>query len=61
MRSVWLDTYEVPSTATDRFVPGAHYDPVGAGPRLTGLTTALLRAAPDAIAAAARRVMARCD
>ena len=24
-------------------------------------TTALLRAAPDAIAAAARRVMARCD
>ena len=44
MRSVWLDTYEVPSTATDRFVPGAHYDTVVAGAGLTVLTTAVLLA-----------------
>jgi glycine/D-amino acid oxidase-like deaminating enzyme/nitrite reductase/ring-hydroxylating ferredoxin subunit len=44
MKSVWLDTYEVPSTASDQFVPGAHYDTVVAGAGLTGLTTAVLLA-----------------
>ncbi|MEX5301973.1 FAD-dependent oxidoreductase [Kocuria sabuli] len=44
MKSVWLDTYEVPSTATDEFVPGARYDTVVAGAGLTGLTTAVLLA-----------------
>lgn len=44
MRSVWLDTYEAPSAASDQFVPGAHYDTVVAGAGLTGLTTAVLLA-----------------
>ncbi|MFF0944016.1 FAD-dependent oxidoreductase [Kocuria sp. CPCC 205300] len=44
MKSVWLDTYEVPSTATDEFVPGDRYDTVVAGAGLTGLTTAVLLA-----------------
>ncbi|MGQ1795647.1 FAD-dependent oxidoreductase [Kocuria oceani] len=44
MKSVWLDTYEVPSAASDEFVPGAHYDTVVAGAGLTGLTTAVLLA-----------------
>ena len=44
MKSVWLDTYEVPSAPSDEFVPGAHYDTVVAGAGLTGLTTAVLLA-----------------
>ncbi|GAA1754743.1 FAD-dependent oxidoreductase [Kocuria aegyptia] len=44
MKSLWLDTYEVPSAASDEFVPGAHYDTVVAGAGLTGLTTAVLLA-----------------
>ena len=44
MRSVWLDTHQVPAAAADEFVPGAHYDTVVAGAGLTGLTTAVLLA-----------------
>ncbi|MFI7580882.1 FAD-dependent oxidoreductase [Kocuria sp. M1N1S27] len=44
MKSIWLDTYEVPAAAPDQFVPGAHYDTVVAGAGLTGLTTAVLLA-----------------
>jgi glycine/D-amino acid oxidase-like deaminating enzyme/nitrite reductase/ring-hydroxylating ferredoxin subunit len=44
MKSVWLDTYEVPAAPAEEFVPGAGYDTVVAGAGLTGLTTAVLLA-----------------
>ncbi|MGK7221305.1 FAD-dependent oxidoreductase [Kocuria flava] len=44
MRSVWLDTHQVPSAPAGTLEPGARYDTVVAGAGLTGLATAVLLA-----------------